>query len=200
MSSFFSWGNFPKLKSNFSFYKNEDTLSNFKKNTIPYGNGRSYGDSCLSDNIISFKKFNHFINYDKKTGLLTAQSGVLLREIIEVGVKDGWFLKINPGTKLITLGGAIASDVHGKNHHIEGCFSESVNWFNLILPSGEKLKCSRNINKDLFHSTCGGMVLTGFIAEIEIKLKKIKSVYINQKTIKTKNLEETFDVFETITS
>ena len=198
MGNFFSWGNFPKSKSIFSFYNYENTLSNFKKNTIPYGNGRSYGDSCISDNILSFKKVNHFINYDKKTGLLTAQSGVLLSEIIEVIVKDGWFLKINQGTKLITLGGAIASDVHGKNHHIEGCFSECVNWFNLILPSGKILKCSRNVNKDLFYSTCGGMGLTGFITEIEIELKKINSTNINQKTIKTKNLKETFDVFESI--
>ena len=198
MGNFYSWGNFPKSKSFFSFYNDQNTLSNFKKNTIPYGNGRSYGDSCISDNILSFRKFNHFLRYDKQTGVLTAQSGVLLSEIIEVIVKDGWFLKITPGTKLITVGGAIASDVHGKNHHIEGCFSECVNWFNLLLPSGKILKCSRKINKDLFYSTCGGMGLTGFILEAEIELKKINSKYINQKTFKTKNLKETFEVFESI--
>ena len=173
MKKSFSWGNYPKVVSNFNDFELHKTSSLFKKNTIPYGNGRSYGDSCLSENIIGFKKWNHFLSFNKSSGVLKIQSGVLLSEIIEVIVPNGWFLKVNPGTKLITVGGAIASDIHGKNHHVEGCFSECVNWFRLILPSGEILKCCRKENQEMFYSTCGGMGLTGLIIDIEIQLKSI---------------------------
>jgi len=193
-----SWGNYPKHNSKYNDFDIDNKSSLFRGKTIPYGNGRSYGDSCLSENIIGFKKWNHFLSFNKNSGLLKIQSGVLLSEIIEVIIPNGWFLKVNPGTKLITVGGAIASDIHGKNHHIEGCFSECVNWFSLLLPSGKTLKCSREENQEMFNSTCGGMGLTGYIIDVEIQLKSINSIYINQKTIKTKNLKETFEVFETI--
>lgn len=193
-----SWGNYPKFESNYNDFDKSNRSGLFKERTIAYGNGRSYGDSCISENIIGFNKLNHFLFFNKSSGLLKIQSGVLLNEIIEVIVPHGWFLKINPGTKLITVGGAIASDVHGKNHHLEGCFSECVTWFSLLLPTGEILKCSREENKELFYSTCGGMGLTGFIIDVEIKLKSINSIYINQKITKTKNLKETFEVFKKI--
>ena len=199
MNKVLSWGMYPR---NYSFKIkdfNESTLrSNFKLNSIPYGNGRSYGDSCISENIVSFKNYNHFISFDEFNGVLRVQSGVLLEEIINVIISKGWFLKVNPGTKLITVGGAIASDIHGKNHHVEGCFSECVNWFSLLIPSGEVIKCSRDENEELFLSTCGGMGLTGLIIDVEIQLKKVNSIYINQKMIKSKNLEETFNIFEYI--
>jgi decaprenylphospho-beta-D-ribofuranose 2-oxidase len=198
MNKSYSWGNYPKSDSKYYEFEIDDHSSIFKKNTIPYGNGRSYGDSCVSENIVGIKKHNHFLSFNKNSGLLKVQSGVLLSEILEVIIQHGWFLKVVPGTKFITIGGAIASDIHGKNHHLEGCFSACVNWFSLLLPSGVKIKCSRGENQELFHSTCGGMGLTGYITEVEIQLKKINSVSINQKTIKTKNLKETFDVFESI--
>ncbi len=198
MSKSISWGNYPKYSFNFKKFDLLNFNSNFKKQSIPYGNGKSYGDSCISKNIFSLKNFNHFLNFDAEKGVLTIQSGVILEEIINIILPKGWFLKVNPGTKLITIGGAIASDVHGKNHHIEGCFSECVNWFTLLLPSGEIVKCSKLENRELFLATCGGMGLTGYILEVEITLKKINSKYINQTTLKTKNLKETFDAFESI--
>ena len=194
----YSWGNYPKINSKYIDFELHKTSLELLNDIIPYGNGRSYGDSCISNNIVGFKKWNHFLAFDKRLGILIIQSGVLLSEILEVIVPKGWFLKVNPGTKLITVGGAIASDIHGKNHHIEGCFSECVNWFNLLLPSGKILKCSREENQEMFYSTCGGMGLTGYIIDVEIQLKSINSIYINQKTTKTKNLKETFEVFETI--
>jgi decaprenylphospho-beta-D-ribofuranose 2-oxidase len=194
-----NWGMYPR---NYSYkskdFDNYNLRSNFKSNSIPYGNGRSYGDSCVSENIIGFKNHNHFLSFDEVNGILRIQSGVLLEDIINVLISKGWFLKVNPGTKLITVGGAIASDIHGKNHHIEGCFSECVNWFSLLLPSGEIIKCSSTENEEMFLSTCGGMGLTGFIVDIEIRLKKVTSIYINQKLIKSKNLKETFNIFESI--
>ncbi len=194
-----SWGNYPKIKSReFSFDQDSilrDIINNHDE-LIPYGNGRSYGDSALSKNIIKVKQHNYFLHFDEAEGVLHVQAGVLLSEIIETFVPRGWFLKITPGTKLITVGGAIASDIHGKNHHVEGCFSECVKTFNLMLPDGDVVGCSKHVNPELFLATCGGMGLTGVILDARILLMKIGSKYIDQTTIKTRNLKETFEVFE----
>lgn len=194
-----SWGNYPKTENRvFCFDKNSTLryIIDEYNELIPYGNGRSYGDSALSKNIIKVRTHNYFLNFDETNGLLHVQAGVLLSEILSVFVPRGWFLKITPGTKLITIGGAIASDVHGKNHHIEGCFSECVEMFKLMLPDGEIVQCSKQENSELFKATCGGMGLTGVILDAKIALKKINSKYINQITIKTRNIKETFEAFE----
>ena len=194
-----SWGMYPIIKNENIVLQNKNDLKNRlleDKNYIPFGNGRSYGDSALSQNIIYCKPYNYFLDFDETTGLLHCQSGVLLSEIIESFVPKGWFLKVTPGTKLITIGGAIASDVHGKNHHVEGCFSSCVQEFKLMLPNGEIKICSSLENEELFKATCGGMGLTGVILDAKISLKKINSKYIKQTTIKTKNLKETFEAFE----
>ncbi|MBV5327751.1 MAG: FAD-binding oxidoreductase [Chlorobium sp.] len=163
---------------------------------IPFGNGRSYGDSALAPHIVPMLSSDRFLNFDEESGLLTCESGVLLADIIEIFVPRGWFLKVTPGTKLITVGGAIASDVHGKNHHVEGCFSECVKEFTLMLADGSIIRCSREENQELFLATCGGMGLTGIILETSFSLKRINSKHIDQITIKTGNLEETFAAFE----
>jgi FAD/FMN-containing dehydrogenase len=197
--SLMSWGMYPKVKSSVYQFDKEKSLGKIiaKHNElIPYGNGRSYGDSALSSNIINVRPKDYFIDFNEKSGLLTVQAGVLLDEILESFVPRGWFLKVTPGTKLITVGGAIASDVHGKNHHVEGCFSECVEEFKIMLANGQTATCSREKTPDLFKATCGGMGLTGVILEAKIYLKKINSQYIDQTTIKTKNLKETFDAFE----
>lgn len=195
--SLLSWGMYPKIITKKFSLRGKDSLQKYlKKSTefIPYGNGRSYGDSALCKNILYVKPYNNFMNFDKENGLLTCQAGVLLSEILDSVVKRGWFLKVTPGTKLITLGGAIASDVHGKNHHREGCFSECVEEFTIMLPDGETRACKKG--DELFYATCGGMGLTGVILSATISLKKINSKNINQTTIKTKNLGETFEAFE----
>lgn len=193
------WGNYPKTKNRaFNFYQEAALKDIIDKHNdlIPYGNGRSYGDSALSKNIIKVKQHNLFLNFDEVKGILHLQAGVLLSEILDTFVPRGWFLKITPGTKLITVGGAIASDVHGKNHHVNGCFSECVEMFRLMLPDGEIVECSKQNNSELFKATCGGMGLTGVILDAKISLKNINSKYLDQTTIKTKNLKETFEAFE----
>jgi len=190
-----SWGNYPKIKSKIKVIDN-DIEQYFKEvdEFISYGNGRSYGDSALNSNTLYCKPHNYFLDFDEKNGILHIQSGVMLSEIIDAFVPRGWFLKVTPGTKFVTIGGAIASDVHGKNHHKEGCFSQCVEEFSLALPNGEIKKVKKG--DELFYATCGGMGLTGVILDAKIKLKKINSKYINQITIKTKNLKETFEAFE----
>lgn len=198
--SLMSWGMYPEVKNTVFKFDKKEILKNIidkYDDIIPYGNGRSYGDSALSTNIINVRPKDYFIDFDEKEGLLHVQSGVLLSEILESFVPRGWFLKVTPGTKLITVGGAIASDIHGKNHHVEGCFSECVHAFSMMLADGQVVTCSLEKTPELFKATCGGMGLTGVILDAKIYLKKINSQYIDQSTIKTKNLKETFEAFET---
>lgn len=182
-----------ELVSPISYDEIKEALT-LKNICIPRGLGRSYGDSSLSDNIVSSMKLNLFKKFD--SGILTCEAGVTLEDIVKTFAPMGWFLSITPGTKFVTIGGAIASDVHGKNHHIVGCFSESVLSTKLMLSNGDIVTCSREENVNLFHATCGGMGLTGFILEATIKLIKIGGVNINQKTFKATNLEELFSLFE----
>ena len=197
--SLMSWGMYPKIKSTVFTFDTDESLQNIvsaHNDLIPYGNGRSYGDSALNDNIINVRPHDYFIDFDEKIGLLHVQAGVLLSEILESFVPRGWFLKITPGTKLITVGGAIASDVHGKNHHVVGCFSECVKEFKIMLADGEAITCSKAGTPELFKATCGGQGLTGVILTAKIYLKKINSKYLDQTTIKTLNLKETFEAFQ----
>lgn len=199
MSNTKSWGNYPKVTTSTVTVSETDRLKsllNEVDDVISYGNGRSYGDSALNDTVVCIKPKNYFLDFDDDNGLLHIQAGALLSEILEFSVPRGWFLKVSPGTKLITVGGAIASDIHGKNHHVEGCFSECVAMLSLLLPNGEIVKCSKTEHIELFRATCGGMGLTGIILDAKIYLKKIRSRYIDQKTIKTRNLKETFEAFE----
>jgi decaprenylphospho-beta-D-ribofuranose 2-oxidase len=195
-----SWGLYPQIKSHSFRFDHSSKLKHYLTSnstpTIAFGNGRSYGDSALASHIIYCKPYNYMLDFDKERGILHCQSGVMLNEIIETFLPQGWFLKVTPGTKLITVGGALASDVHGKNHHVEGCFSESVVEFDLMLPSGEVVTCSQEQNRELFLATSGGMGLTGVILTMKLQLKKVGSQFVDQTTIKTKNLEETISAFE----
>ena len=194
-----NWGNFPVVEKEI---KSEDTLQKIKdfvqnnNEIIARGNGRCYGDASLSEHIFSTKRLNKFISFDRLNGIIECESGVLLSEILEVIVQQGYFLYVTPGTKFISVGGAIASDVHGKNHHAEGCFSEYVISFSLLNENGEVLICSRTENTDKFWATIGGMGLTGIILSAKFKLKNIETAYIRQESIKAENLDEIFKLFD----
>jgi FAD/FMN-containing dehydrogenase len=158
--------------------------------------GRSYGDSANAAVVIQTTYSDHFIAFDTATGLLTVEAGVTLRDILKVTVKHGWFLPVTPGTSFVTMGGAIASDVHGKNHHVAGTFGQHVVSITMLLGTGEVVTTSPTQLPDLFHATCGGMGLTGVILSATIQLIPSKSAYINQKTIKAGSLEEACEAFE----
>lgn len=187
------WGRYPIVESEPVTLTNSNWQA---ERIIALGNARSYGDAALANKHVPMKGFNRLIAFNELTGLLTCEAGVLLAEVMEVFLPKGWFLSVTPGTKLITVGGAVASDVHGKNHHIAGCFSSSVEFFKLLLPSGEVVECSRSSNVELFHATCGGMGLTGIILEAAFYLKPVQSQWIAQTTFKTANLFDTFQAFE----
>ena len=194
-----NWGNFPvvekEIKSEDNFEKVKDFVLSHKE-VIARGNGRCYGDASLGESIFSTKKLNKFIHFDRLNGVLECESGVLLSEVLEIAVPQGYFLYVTPGTKFVTIGGAIASDVHGKNHHAEGCFSEYVIDFKLMIENGDIINCSREENADKFWATIGGMGLTGIILSAKFKLKNIESAYIRQESIKAENLDEIFNLFE----
>ncbi len=194
-----NWGNYPIVEKTF---KSEDSIAKVKEfvtshhEVIARGNGRCYGDASLAENIFSTHRLNKFISFDRINGIIECESGVLLSDILEVTVPQGYFLHVTPGTKFVSVGGAIASDVHGKNHHAEGCFSEFVLSFSLMKENGDVITCSREENADVFWSTIGGMGLTGIITSASIKLKNIESTYIRQESIKAENLDEIFQLFD----
>lgn len=194
-----NWGNYPtvekEIRSEDSFSKIKDFILTHNE-VIARGNGRCYGDASLGENIFSTKRLNKFISFDRLNGIIECESGVLLSEILEISVPQGYFLYVTPGTKFISVGGAIASDVHGKNHHAEGCFSEYVIEFKMMTENGDIIICSREQNQDKFWSTVGGMGLTGIILSAKFKLKNIETAYIRQESIKAENLDEIFTLFE----
>lgn len=194
-----NWGNYPivekEMRSDDSFKKIKEFVLN-NNEVIARGNGRCYGDSSLGEHIFSTKKLNKFISFDRLNGIIECESGVLLSDVLEIAVPQGYFLYVTPGTKFVSVGGAIASDVHGKNHHAEGCFSEYVIEFKLMIENGDVITCSREENSDKFWATIGGMGLTGIILTAKFKLKNIESAYIRQESIKAENLDEIFTLFE----
>ena len=194
-----NWGNFPVVEKEIKAEDTTEKIKDFIKSNneiIARGNGRCYGDASLSEHIFSTKRLNKLISFDRLNGVFECESGVLLSEILEVAVPQGYFLYVTPGTKFITVGGAIASDVHGKNHHAEGCFSEYVLEFSLMNENGDLLKCSRTENVEKFWATIGGMGLTGIILSAKFKLKNIETAYIRQESLKAENLDEIFKLFD----
>ena len=157
---------------------------------IARGNGRAYGDAAIGQSFTVLSTgLNRMRSFDPQTGLLTVESGVLLADILDAFVPRGYFPKVVPGTKLVTVGGAIAADVHGKNHHRDGGFGDNLESLRLVLPNGETVTCSRSQNAELFAATIGGMGLTGVILEATIPLKRIETGWLLQETKVAKDLD-----------
>lgn len=190
---FYSWGNYPQTKQTIVYHNWRCDNIKQKPNTLlPYGLGRSYGDSCLNSHgyLLSTERLNHFISFDTQKGLLTCESGVTLNQILQFIVPKGWFLPVTPGTSYVTVGGAIANDVHGKNHHIAGSFGQYITQFELLRSNGDRIHCSKEKNKEWYYATIAGLGLTGLITWAELQLKPIKSNYINMEQIPFGNLED----------
>lgn len=194
-----NWGNYPEVKAQVSHPAFETALlRDFDRGgkLLARGNGRCYGDAALSDTVIDMTAYNKILAFDRATGIVTCQAGALLADVLELSVSRGFFLPVTPGTKFVSIGGAIAADVHGKNHHVDGCFSEHVLEFQLLGENGTLLNCSREENPDLFWATVGGMGLTGIITQATFKLRPVESAYIRQDCIKARNLKEIMRLFE----
>lgn len=162
--------------------------------TLPYGSGRSYGDSCLavSDHVLQTRSLDRFISVDWQRGRIVAEAGVTLAEILALAVPQGWFLSVTPGTQFATLGGAIANDVHGKNHHRRGTFGNHVCQFGLLRTDALPLICSAVENPELFAASIGGLGLTGIISWAEISLIPITSSQVDSISVRFGGLAEFF--------
>lgn len=164
---------------------------------VARGNGRSYGDASLNpDATVVTRGLDRFIAFDAATGWLTCEAGLVLSDLIAVMLPRGWFPMVTPGTRFVTVGGMIASDVHGKNHHRDGSFCHHVAWFDLALNDGRVLRCSRDAHADLFAATCGGMGLTGVVLRACIRLRAVESATIRQRTLRADHLDHAIALFE----
>ncbi|RZA25614.1 MAG: FAD-binding oxidoreductase [Proteobacteria bacterium] len=166
---------------------------------LAHGLGRSYGDSCLVNGgtLIRMHRLNKLRHFDIKSGLLSCEAGLSIDELLQFAVPRGWFIPVSPGTKFVTLGGAIANDVHGKNHHKRGTIGSHILEMELFRSNGERIQCSLHKDSELFKATIGGLGLTGIILSCTIQLMKIESAWIDAELIKTSGLEEFFEIDRT---
>jgi FAD/FMN-containing dehydrogenase len=174
-----------------------DGLARSSKSLLPYGCGRSYGDSCLNDKgvLVESSALDHFICFDPATGILRCEAGVTLENILHVMVPQGWFLPVTPGTQFVTIAGAVANDVHGKNHYSMGTIGCHVTQLELLRSSGERLVCSPAENKTMFAATIGGLGLTGFMTWVELKLIPVVNAFIQEESFQCANLDEMMALF-----
>ena len=192
-----NWANYPKIDCNvdccldlISIY---DTVV-YCNSLITRGNGRSYSDAAFNQNkTVILQKMNGILDFDEEKGIITAEAGITLEDILKVTVPKHWIIPVLPGTAKVTLGGAVASDIHGKNHHKKGCISNFIKEFSIITSDNVPLVVNPNDKtfEGLFDATCGGMGLTGIILRVTLQLERIETSYISQTTIKTCSLEET---------
>jgi FAD/FMN-containing dehydrogenase len=174
--------------------KVRDVVSNGLHPGVAHGMGRSYGDVCLNPEgtLWLTTGLDHFIAFDEDTGRLVCEAGVLIRDIQHLVIPRGWILPVTPGTQLVTVGGAIANDVHGKNHHVLGSFGDHVQNLTLIRTDGEVIHCGPHEQPDWFTATVGGLGLTGVITQAEIQLRRVPGPWLNTETVPYNNLDEFF--------
>ncbi|KRE14942.1 FAD-linked oxidase [Bosea sp. Root483D1] len=191
-----SWGGLEATDS--ALIEPDDWLAGRRNDqpVLAYGNGRSYGDSCLNDGggLIAARRLGRILSFDVETGLMVCEAGVLLDEVLKLCVPAGWFPPVTPGTSLVTIAGALANDVHGKNHHRAGTFGRHVRSFELARSDGPVLTCTPTENAELFAATIGGMGLTGLITRIELQLMPVTSSEMLQEAVRFDGLGGFFDI------
>ena len=194
------WGNYPVAESYTVFPRNEaDCMAAMKdEKLVARGLGRSYGDQAINDNkyVAVCTKLNYFIAWNEQEGILECQAGVSLEEIISTFGPRGWLPMICPGTKFVTIGGAIANDIHGKAHHIDGSFVNCVISFTILLADGRTVTASRTEHEDLFWANFGGLGLLGVILTATIRLRKIETTYFKQKSVVIKDLDHMLEALD----
>jgi FAD/FMN-containing dehydrogenase len=197
MVSISSWGRLNAEEHDLRSLNNtQDVASTLRESApgIAYGLGRSYGDVCLNPGGTLWRTtgLDHFITFDENTGVLVCEAGVVLRDIQRMILPRGWSLPVTPGTQLVTVGGAIANDVHGKNHHKFGTFGDHVRSLKIVRTDGSELDCGPNLRAEYFAATIGGIGLTGLITQAEIQLRRVPGPWFETETVSFSNLDEFF--------
>jgi FAD/FMN-containing dehydrogenase len=197
---FESWGRYPVYDADVRSVHWQDqfprVIDGVHHGALPVGMGRSYGDVCLlkDGTLVKTTGMNRLLGFDPTTGVLTAEAGITLAQILDFAVPRGFFLPVTPGTKYVTLGGAIANDIHGKNHHIAGTFGCHVPQFELVRSDATRLLCSPTENPDMYSATIGGLGLTGMITWAQLRLKPIVSRKIDYQGIQFHGIDEFLDL------
>jgi decaprenylphospho-beta-D-ribofuranose 2-oxidase len=174
-----NWGGYPAVQATVATPgRFEDLVLRPGESVIARGNGRCYGDAALHQRIVSTLRWNRLFLFDRQQGLLGCEAGVLLADVLALVMPHGFFLPVTPGTQYITVGGAVAANVHGKNHHHAGAFGQYVDWLELLTETGQRLRCSRTEHPELFRRTIGGMGLTGIITRVQFRLRQVESAYM----------------------
>jgi FAD/FMN-containing dehydrogenase len=195
-----SWGRYPRAdhKVRKILWRSDllPVASQGDRYLLPFGNGRSYGDSCLNDGhtLLDTRELDRLVSFDAEKGVLCCEAGTLLCDLFPLIIPKGWFVPVTPGTQFVTVGGAIANDVHGKNHHRAGTFGCHVRRFELLRSDGQRALCSPEENADWFKATIGGLGLTGVITWAEIQLRPIHGSWIDAENIHFSNVDEFFDL------
>lgn len=192
------WGRYPTQDCQLVRPERYAELKAEAPSTIVRGQGRSYGDASLSQNgrVILSERLNRFLAFDREQGVVRAEAGLTLDDLLSVVVPRGWFPLVTPGTKFVSLGGCVAADVHGKNHHHDGTFSRGVRQLELIRADGTKIPCSAEDSATAFWATVGGMGLTGIIGEVELQLQPIETAYIRARHTPATDLEQAFRLLQ----
>jgi len=190
-----SWGRYPQTRQRLiNVADRHAPLLTQDVPVLPFGNGRSYGDSCLNDGgvLLCTRGIDRFIAFDPVTGVITCEAGTLFSDILDLAVPQGWFLPVTPGTRFVTVGGAIANDVHGKNHHRAGTIGRHIRELELLRSDGERMRCSSTERPDWFAATIGGLGLTGLITHATLQLRRIASPWMIAESHRFRSLSEFF--------
>ena len=194
------WGRYPVIDCRTARLRRREDLCDLLgrgPTLIARGNGRSYGDAAVNPDLtVSMLAMDRIWAFDDETGLLTCEAGVLLADILRTFAPRGWFPPVVPGTRFVTVGGMIAADVHGKNHHRDGTFGVHVESLTLALANGQLRRCSATENVGLFRATIGGMGLTGVILSASFRLRRIETTYVLQETLAARDLDTVMALFE----
>src|ERR1700726_2692955 len=187
-----SWGRWPQQSQQIRRIKHRFDSLPAEASMLPFGNGRSYGDVCLNGGgvLLMTRGLDRFIAFDPTTGVLECEAGMLLNDIIELALPHGWFLPVSPGTCFVTVGGAIANDVHGKNHHRVGSFGNHVLRLELQRSDGRLIDCSAQHQPQWFAATVGGLGLTGLIRRATLQMRRVPTAWIGGDSQRFANLGE----------
>ncbi|MCZ6620230.1 MAG: FAD-binding oxidoreductase, partial [Gammaproteobacteria bacterium] len=194
VANYDSWGNYPPSVPSRVIVLDERPELPVGRDTslLPYGNGRSYGDVCLNNGgtLLVTRAIRRLLDADWERGVVRCQAGMTIGELNSASLPHGWLVPVTPGTQLVTLGGALANDVHGKNHHGAGSFGSHIRCFELLRSDGSTRICSATENAEFFFGTIGGLGLTGLVSWVELALKLVPGPFLAVETIRYADLDE----------
>ena len=173
-----------------------ERIAGSRRPGLPFGNGRSYGDVCLNagGTLWATRGLDRFLAFDERTGVIECEAGVTLKEVIDVALPRGWFPAVTPGTQFVTVGGAVANDVHGKNHHGSGCFGNHVESLTLLRTDGRRIVCGPAVEPDWYRATVGGLGLTGLVSQVSFRLRPVAGPWLDCERHAFQSLEQFFEL------